>query len=183
MKKFVSRRKGFTLVELLIVIVVIGILSAMMMLSSSEAVSSAKATAIVSDLRNLKTAALAYFADNADDYITGEFGFNGDYNLKGKKDTQGNDLLDNVFTYLNGKDFPNKKSYKIVYKNSLYYAECYLGNGQSGNGQLLTGTELASVKKKLIGRAKSVGLYSVDAKKIYSEATGNDLNYVLMLIQ
>ena len=33
-------RKGFTLVELLIVIVVIGILSAMMMLSSTEAVTS-----------------------------------------------------------------------------------------------------------------------------------------------
>ncbi|MBQ3693835.1 MAG: type II secretion system protein, partial [Synergistaceae bacterium] len=31
------KRKGFTLVELLIVIVVIGILSAMMMLSSTEA--------------------------------------------------------------------------------------------------------------------------------------------------
>ncbi|MBR0094254.1 MAG: prepilin-type N-terminal cleavage/methylation domain-containing protein [Synergistaceae bacterium] len=58
------KRKGFTLVELLIVIVVIGVLSAMMMLSSTEAVSSAKASDIVSDLRNLKTAALAYYADN-----------------------------------------------------------------------------------------------------------------------
>jgi prepilin-type N-terminal cleavage/methylation domain-containing protein len=65
MKK--SMRKGFTLVELLIVIVVIGILSAMMMLSSTEAVSSAKAADIVSDLRNIKTAALAYYADNIDE--------------------------------------------------------------------------------------------------------------------
>ena len=52
------KRKGFTLVELLIVIVVIGILSAMMMLSSTEAVSSAKAARIVADLRNVKTAYL-----------------------------------------------------------------------------------------------------------------------------
>ena len=59
-------RKGFTLVELLIVIVVIGILSAMMMLSSTEAVSSARAADIISDLRNLKTAALAWYADNLD---------------------------------------------------------------------------------------------------------------------
>ena len=60
------KRKGFTLVELLIVIVVIGILSAMMMLSSTEAVSSAKASTIVSNLRNLKTAALAWYIDSMD---------------------------------------------------------------------------------------------------------------------
>ncbi len=58
------KRKGFTLVELLIVIVVIGILSAMMMLSSTEAVSSAKANNIISNLRNLKTAVLSWYADN-----------------------------------------------------------------------------------------------------------------------
>ncbi len=60
------KRKGFTLVELLIVIVVIGILSAMMMLSSTEAVTSAKASNIISNLRNLKTAALAYYVDHLD---------------------------------------------------------------------------------------------------------------------
>ena len=59
-------RKGFTLVELLIVIVVIGILSAMMMLSSTEAVSSAKANNIVNNLRNWKTAALSWYVDNID---------------------------------------------------------------------------------------------------------------------
>ena len=60
------KRRGFTLVELLIVIVVIGVLSAMMMLSSTEAVTSAKASNIVSNLRNLKTAALAMYVDNLD---------------------------------------------------------------------------------------------------------------------
>ncbi|MBQ7220308.1 MAG: type II secretion system protein [Synergistaceae bacterium] len=62
------KREGFTLVELLIVIVVIGILSAMMMLSSTEAVSSARASNIVSNLRNLKTAALAFYVDHVDSY-------------------------------------------------------------------------------------------------------------------
>ena len=57
-------RKGFTLVELLIVIVVIGILAGMMMLSSTEAVTSAKATKIISDLTVLKKAVLSWYADN-----------------------------------------------------------------------------------------------------------------------
>ena len=60
------RRKGFTLVELLIVIVVIGILAAMMMLSSTEAVSSAKATKIIADMRNIKTSVLEWYTDNYD---------------------------------------------------------------------------------------------------------------------
>ena len=70
-----SVRKGFTLVELLIVIVVIGILSAMMMLSSAESVSSARAAAIINDLRNHKTAALAWFSDNVEDIETRTSGF------------------------------------------------------------------------------------------------------------
>lgn len=61
-----TRRNGFTLVELLIVIVVIGVLSAMMMLSSSESVSTAKATNIINNLQILKRATVAWYADNRD---------------------------------------------------------------------------------------------------------------------
>ncbi len=62
MKTF--KRKGFTLVELLIVIVVIGVLSAMMMLASNEAVTSAKALRIINDLSLIKRAVNAWYLDN-----------------------------------------------------------------------------------------------------------------------
>ena len=58
------KRKGFTLIGVLIVIVVIGVLAAMMMLSSTEAISTAKAAKILANLQTLKRAAELWYADN-----------------------------------------------------------------------------------------------------------------------
>ena len=60
------KREAFTLIELLIVIVVIGVLAAMMLISSSEIISTAKASNIIANLRNLKTAALSWYMDSFD---------------------------------------------------------------------------------------------------------------------
>ena len=59
-------RKGITLVELLIVIVIIGILASVIMLSGGYATASAEASRIISDLRTLKAAALALYAESTD---------------------------------------------------------------------------------------------------------------------
>ena len=61
MKKY---RKGFTLVELLIVIIIIGILAGMIMMVSGAAIGKAEAQKIVANMRNLKTAVIMYEMDH-----------------------------------------------------------------------------------------------------------------------
>ncbi len=80
------KRRGFTLVELLIVIVVIGVLAAMMMLSSDEAVSSARATKIIADMRTMKTALTAWYTDNYDRVVKQS---NGEYKIYLNRDLTG----------------------------------------------------------------------------------------------
>ena len=114
------KRRGFTLVELLIVIVVIGVLSAMMMLSSTEAVSSAKASNIVSNLRNLKTAALAWYADNLDSADA--------VNIEGKRDQ--------ILKYMNNENVP--ADYKFTGKGANNWF-VYVNNSDTNVGLKLVG--------------------------------------------
>ena len=68
-----ARKGGFTLVELLIVIMIIAILAGMMLLATGSATDSAEATKIINDLRNLKSAALLYYADYNQWPVSGDY--------------------------------------------------------------------------------------------------------------
>ena len=158
------KRKGFTLVELLIVIVVIGILSAMMMMSSSEAVSSARASTITSNMRNLQTAALAYWSDNM-----GKF----------NKTTPDNPVWADLLQYLKEDDKAevNDAGYNLeVSKTSATQGDWYVTYSFNKN----RGDDIR-IANKIAGRASALGIVgstekdakaftapnSIDGKKIY----------------
>lgn len=150
------KRKGFTLVELLIVIVVIGILSAMMMMSSSEAVSSARASTITTNMRNLQTAALAYWADNMNKFNKS----NPDKPLfEPTNEAKG------VLNYL--KDDENSKidysGYTLEVSNTgdtegNWYIVYTFNAGRGDNSR---------VKEKVQGRAASLGLMKAMSEDVY----------------
>ncbi len=164
-------RKGFTLVELLIVIVVIGVLASMMMLSSTEAVTSAKATKIVSDMKLLQRAALAWYLDNYQRIKLTNNGFKID------GDKQLHDLLNGknseITKYFSSSNLQlnnGGKNYSSSNKNEFYaakgYYALYMGNANtvcyvvykiSDNNNASEETRL---KEKLKARAKSDGLLS-----------------------
>ncbi|MBQ7559566.1 MAG: prepilin-type N-terminal cleavage/methylation domain-containing protein [Synergistaceae bacterium] len=138
-----TKREGFTLVELLIVIVVIGVLSAMMMLSSTEAVSSAKAADIVSDLRNLKTAALAWYADNLD-YVGGTKINNKEFNnLQGERAS--------IIKYMNNENIDTKYDFGGNKTTGTWFVWYNIGSD-------------TKVKEKLISRKSSTGLWGTTTK-------------------
>ena len=156
-------REGFTLVELLIVIVVIGILTAIMMLSSTEAVTSAKASNIVSNLRNIKTATLAYYADHMDKFATDT--------------TKNPPALADIKSYLNGENIPELNQDKGPYE----IKKCTT-NGDTSEGKWFitydvskssnSTVEQSKIKEKLAGRAGASNL-TVGASSAKYESTGN----------
>ena len=134
--------KGFTLVELVIVIVIIGILALAMLLSGSMATASAEASNVVSELRNMKAAAIMFSMSSFDEVQSGAI-----------------DLTSNAsanVTYIRKfMDNPDKLSISSRY---LFKAGTVDGIMKWFVGYDLTDIP-GSVKEKLSGRAKTTSLY------------------------
>lgn len=62
MKNFIKNRKGFTLVELVVVIAIIGILASIAVPRFLEATASARGAKIVADMRTIESAVIIYYA-------------------------------------------------------------------------------------------------------------------------
>jgi general secretion pathway protein G len=137
----VKARKGFTLVELLIVIVIIGILAGGMMLASGAATATATATTIVSDLKSLASSAVMFQADNMNDVDA--------------KKLIGDKGIENLYKYMQDPQ-------KVEKEKANYTFQVKDDNGTTTwwvsykDGRLTD----PKVQEKVAGRAKDVGLYN-----------------------
>ena len=61
-------RKGFSLMEVLIVLAILGILASMMMISGTESIATASANNVITGLRNLAIATMSYYTDNKPEF-------------------------------------------------------------------------------------------------------------------
>lgn len=201
-----NKRRGFTLIELLIVIVVIGILATMMMVSSTEAVTSAKVSNVISNLRNLRTAITAWYLENTDKIEKGSSGAylvrwstaypENDKNLAPVQELwdsrvdRGNIIDSSTFKsqilrYMENPDrvTATNRTQKDNNKASVYGGYVLEDNGgNEKRSQWFIGyvVDNDSMKKKFAGRAKSLGLLQENKKnsKIY---TNGDIVWLRVL--
>jgi type IV pilus assembly protein PilA len=71
MKIFNTGQKGFTLVELLVVVSILGVLSAVVVLNVTKYIGSGKTQAAATELSNVQTAVAAYMYDHTGNVPTG----------------------------------------------------------------------------------------------------------------
>lgn len=97
-KNRTPRQKAFTLVEVLIVIVIIGIMAAIYSLSVGAAQDKAQATKIVSEMKVLKSAVILFYAEN------GKWPVSGSGSKNDNRPTKASLVLSgNIDTSINGK--------------------------------------------------------------------------------
>ena len=138
-----NRRRGFTMTELLVVILIISALMAVMSANSTEGLSSAKVGNIVYNLKTLKQAAVAVYLRSRDQWE--------------EKGVQ--PVAKDVFEYMmDDADYSGYELYLTDFTDSKTASECqwyvcYVFPEYA--------FETDSIKDKLAGRAKNVGLRSI----------------------
>ena len=145
MGKMTNRRgKGFTLVELLIVIIIIGVLAGIMMLSAQSSMDKAEATKVVNNLRQLKAAALMRYAE-VGSWETVLYKYKADAPLFYPALL----IQDLAQTYL-GKELSEEESSVYSVRSSDYgvYIRCTLNSLYSDS------SKLANVEKALVALTK-----------------------------
>ncbi len=155
MKKILKARKGgFTLVELLIVIMIIAILAGMMMLSMGSATDSAEAAKIINDLRALKAAAVFLYIDSGQSWS---------WVVEKSPYTATESVCVSLDRYMD----------RPMLTTSIYALSIATGKDVSVTADTVVSRDLIgigttwtnAVKEKLKGNAKKVGLYGADGKE------------------
>ena len=146
--------KGFTLVELLIVVAVIGVLAIMMTMSSSEAVDVAGANAIIGNLQALKTAAYQmYIHEPKVGFMTISFAGTGDGMLVDAgedEDSTDDKYIKDVLNEYLGKASTNTTigtNYGLVGDKDAWYVVYQLNDTDGVKAKL----EASAKKAELIG--------------------------------
>jgi general secretion pathway protein G len=126
-EKSMVRNKGFTLIEMLLVMVIIGFLSAILVMRASDYSTEAKTKAVKADLHTLKTAVEAYVINNGQTPDDGQ--------LENALTSESNRLVDEVPTDPFGSgdygyDTDGTNAYYVIYSV-----------GSDGDGSATAGTD------------------------------------------
>ena len=165
-----DRRRGFTLVELLIVMVVIGILAAMMMFSSTEAEISARAQNVINNFNQITKAVNSWYFDKI---AEGNNKQDLAQLLQDNSEEIAQYLRSNNPIELKVKTGTNAGDYVLIDDDDDWYI-CY----DTGTDKQLQG--------KFAGRAKTVGLRGLNSDAINNSSVVTDKytggRYVCMFV-
>ena len=122
----IKNRKGFTLVELLIVIIIIGVLAGMMMLSSGAATDKAERTAAEVAVRTVKSAINLSIAGVNTNGVTILYNYVNETSATGPGAQK---ILDSINEYLQGSDTSKISMYIYGDDSSFGYFLYYYPTG------------------------------------------------------
>ena len=137
-----TKHKGFTLIELAILLVIIGIVAVVMAFMNIHSASSSRASHIIHDFRNLKTAAVSWHRDNM---------------------SSGNHDRKAILSYLNSKSM-------VKVAEAAEGKGSYILRTTDGGKSWFVGCELndAKTKGKLTAKAGTLKLLGSDMKSVYN---------------